>query len=119
MAINQGRNKSKSKRYMSLFNETRDQKADRLHATKRNSKKKVLQAKYAKPKETVELKSERLAQAKAAALKMFQSWLERPEISRFSGEIRYYSLSHLVEVALNDCLNDYIAFQTLNDKVMK
>lgn len=63
---------------------------DRIAATKKNSKKKQLQAKYRRPKDTPELKAERIAQAQQAARHAFERWLNTPAALEMAAEWRRY-----------------------------
>lgn len=93
--------------------ETREDRRNRMHATKSNSQRRVLQKKHRKPRETTALKAERAVQAKAAAVTFFAQWLEKPEVLRFAKQPKgWYSLSELVRSALDDCLENYIKYHT-------
>lgn len=88
---------------------THDQKRkavmDRITATKKNSKKKMLRAKYAGPKETPLLKAQRAQAAKEAARKVFEQWLESPKINEFAANhSRHPTLASYVHFALEDAI---------------
>ncbi len=112
--MNKQRNKSKSGGRASPFADgvgnTRDERhkdrADRIAATKKNSKKKTLRAKYAPPKETAELRAARAEKSREAARKVFEKWLESPAVREFAknDKGRQNTLSHYVYLALSDAL---------------
>lgn len=85
--------------------EERKARADRIAATKKNSRKKKLQAKYAPPKETPEFKATRSQQAKDASKKIFEKWLESPAVKKFLEENpnqRHYGLTWWLKGYLDD-----------------
>jgi hypothetical protein len=87
--MNKQKNKSKSGGRMSVFSDTgygnTDQekhkdRADRIAANKKNSRKKALRAKHAKPKDTPKLVANEIASARESARTVFEWWLMSPEV---------------------------------------
>lgn len=85
--MNTQRNRSKAKRFWPYGSETRADALARIHATKKNSKKKRLRAKYAKPKDAPDLKAERVTQAREAARRVFERWLLSPNVTKIAAEL--------------------------------
>jgi hypothetical protein len=103
--MNTQRNKSKSKKFWKYGSETREQRRARLNASKSNAKRRARKIRYVKPKETPELKAERAAGIKAAALKLFTKWLEKPEVNNLAMKDTYYTLLERLKYNLADCLS--------------
>jgi len=65
-----------SKGRYKIFSESREQRIARFTATKKNSKKKIIQARYKKPELTEELKAEIFQKNRLACIKKFTAWLD-------------------------------------------
>ncbi len=110
--MNKQRNRSKSSRrkgwpYDNIGGtnaEKNKDRADRIAATKKNSRKKRARAKYATPKETPELKAAEAVRAKEAARKLFERFLEGPRVTKFlaKGQHRRYGLTWWVKGWLDE-----------------
>jgi hypothetical protein len=102
--MNEQRNQSKSKRPKYTY-ETRAQRAERIHATKVNAKRRKIKLKYAKPIETPEREAKRAEDAKEAARKVFDNWLQKNYVTEFAKKHqKHYGLVYWVRQALEDAL---------------
>lgn len=91
MAITAQRNRSKTNRKAEWYlpgSERREQRLARLHATKKNSKRKRREAQFVEIQSKItELKASNIAKAKEAARKLFDAWLEQPTATKWATEV--------------------------------
>lgn len=91
MAITAQRNRSKTNRraeWYLLGSERREQRIARLHATKKNSKRKRREAEFAEIQSKItELKASNIAKAREAARKLFDAWLEKEGPTKWATEV--------------------------------
>ncbi len=102
------KNKSKAGGW-NCMKESREQARNRRNATKATALKRKKQLKLRAAKEadrrTPEKDAARAEKAKAAARKVFEAWLQTPEVNEFVVEPRrYYDLVYWLRGALKDVL---------------
>lgn len=107
-------------RKWSWFSETHEQRIARMHATKKNSKKKIIKARYKKPEMTEELKAELFQKNRLACIKKFAAWLDgeksplKDATNQYTSYRGWYPETYPVDILIN-LLSD----KDLYEKYMK